>query len=282
MTEDGGTQMQEFDAELTCGSSRSRTGRRDTVRRECGHGGSPHAHGTRAAYVSDRCGCTRCRAANRAAEEHRTTAITVGQWHPYADAPTVREHLQRLRHNGFGVERIAQLANVSKATVQRLLSYPPDQKVQPRRVRAATAKRLLALPVTNEVGSPRGLVAAGATRRQIDTLTMAGHSLPELALMIGRSPTSLRRSLSRRSVTNQTAMTVTALYQSLSQAGPAASRQIPSLTPPIPDALPVQTVPLHSHERRDAASPQVYCGTSRKSRRVALEYRGLSASVTIE
>ena len=106
--------------------SRLTTGRRDAVRRDCGHPGIPHAHGTRTAYVSDRCGCTRCRAANRAAEEHRTAAIAVGRWSPYADAQPVREHLERLRQEGLGIERIAGLSNVSRGTVRRLLSYSSE------------------------------------------------------------------------------------------------------------------------------------------------------------
>jgi hypothetical protein len=220
MVEDGGMRMEQYDGELTCGPSRPRAGRRDTVRRDCGHPGSPHAHGTRAAYVSDRCGCTRCRAANRAAEKHRTAAIAVGRWEPYADAQPVREHLERLRQQGLGIERIAHLSKVSKGTVRRLLSYSPEPEARPRRTRAATAKRLLALTVTTEEGSPRRLVAADATRERIDALTAAGYSLTELARMIGKPPTSLRRSLSRRSVTAHTAMAVKALYEALAQARP--------------------------------------------------------------
>src|ERR1700712_587149 len=107
-------------------ASRLTTGRRDTVRRDCGHPGSPHAHGTRTAYVSDRCGCTRCRAANRAAEEHRTAAIAVGRWNPYADAQPVRERLERLRQEGLRIERIARLSNVSRETVRRILSHTSE------------------------------------------------------------------------------------------------------------------------------------------------------------
>src|SRR6478752_7987021 len=125
--------MVEQREEELSGPTRRRTSRRDTVRRDCGHRGSPHAHGTRTAYVSDRCGCTRCRAANRAAETHRTAAIASGRWNPYADAQPVREHLERLRQEGLGIERIARLANVSRGTVRRLLSYPSEPGERPQR-----------------------------------------------------------------------------------------------------------------------------------------------------
>src|SRR6478609_1871719 len=171
--------------------SRLTAGRRDAIRRDCGHPGIPHAHGTRTAYVSDRCGCTRCRAANRAAETHRTAAIASGRWNPYADAQPVREHLERLRQEGLGIERIARLANVSRETVRRLLSYQPEPEARPHRIRTATAQRLLALNIKTEDGSPRRLVAADATRKRIDALSAAGHSLAELARAIGMPPTSL-------------------------------------------------------------------------------------------
>jgi len=53
----------------------------------------------------------------------------------------------------------------------------------------------------------------GATRERIDALTAVGHSLTELARVIGKPPTSV----SRRSVTAQTAISVEALYESLGQ-----------------------------------------------------------------
>src|SRR6478736_2120597 len=173
ITEDGGMRMEHHETEPV---SRLTPGRRDAVRRDCGHPGSPHTHGTRTAYVSDRCGCTRCRAANRAAEEHRIAAIAVGRWDPFANAQPVREHLEQLRQQGFGIERIVKLSNVSKGTVRRLLSYSSDPEAPPHRTRTETARRLLALPLTTVDGSRRRLVAADATRERIDVLTANGHS----------------------------------------------------------------------------------------------------------
>ena len=105
---------------------------------------------------------------------------------------------------------------MTPSTAKRTV-YSLDPEAPPHRTRAATARRLLALPLATENGSPRRLVAADATRERIDALTAAGHSLTELSRLIGKPPTSLRRSLSRRSVTVQTAMSVEALYESLGQ-----------------------------------------------------------------
>src|SRR6478736_9948301 len=191
MVVDGGMQIEQHEGS----ASRQPKGRRDTVRRDCRHPGSPHAHGTRRAYVSDRCGCTRCRAANRTAEEHRTAAIAVGQWNPYADAEPVREHLEHLRREGLGIERIARLSSVSRETVRRLLSYRPGHEARPHRLRISTANRLLGLLNAEEACSPRRLVIADSTRDRINALTAAGHTLTELSRMIGKSPSSLRLSL---------------------------------------------------------------------------------------
>jgi hypothetical protein len=108
---------------------------------------------------------------------------------------------------------------MTPSTAKRTV-YSLDPEAPPHRTRAATARRLLALPLATENGSPRRLVAADATRERIDALTAAGHSLTELTRVIGKPPTSLRRSLSRRSVTAQTAMSVEALHESLGQPWP--------------------------------------------------------------
>jgi hypothetical protein len=73
------------------GSDGAAMASRDKTGRDCRHIGFPHVHGTRAAYVSDRCGCTLCRAANRAAEQHRTTAKRLSRWEPYVDAEPTRD-----------------------------------------------------------------------------------------------------------------------------------------------------------------------------------------------
>jgi hypothetical protein len=120
---------------------------RDLIRRDCKHPGKPHAHGTRVAYVSDRCRCTRCRAANRATDRRRTDAITLGKWEPFIDSRPVRDHLLLMRKEGLGIDRIAQLTAVPRSTIQRILS--PDAK-RPERIRSGTAKRLMALGSTAE------------------------------------------------------------------------------------------------------------------------------------
>ena len=178
-------------------------------RRDCPHPDRPHRHGTRVAYVADGCRCTRCRAANRAAERNRTAALRVGCWEPYVDPGPARVRLKLLRENGVGLDQIAKITNTPKSTIRRLLREPD---FSPRRIRPETADRLMAVRPSPEHVAPRSQVDAGETLCRIEILVAAGHSIPELARALGKSTVSLRRTLDRRTVTAQTALSVSNLY----------------------------------------------------------------------
>ena len=178
-------------------------------RRDCAHPDRPHRHGTRVAYVADGCRCTPCRAANRAAERHRMAALRVGCWQPYVDPGPARVRLKLLRENGVGLDQIAKITNTPKSTIRRLLREP---EFSPRRIRPETADRLMAVRPSPEYVAPRSQVDAGETRCRIEILVAAGHSIPELARALGKSSVSLRRTLDRRTVTAQTALSVGNLY----------------------------------------------------------------------
>ena len=178
-------------------------------RRDCTHPDRPHRHGTRVAYVADGCRCTPCRAANRAAERRRTAALSVGCWRPYFDPGPARARLKLLRENGVGLDQIAKLSKTPRSTIRRLLRGP---EFSPRRIRPETADRLMAVRPSPEHVAPRSQVDAGETRCRIEILVEAGHSIPELARALGKSSVSLRRTLDRRTVTAQTALSVGNLY----------------------------------------------------------------------
>ena len=73
------------------------------VTRECTHPQACHQHGTRAAYVRDRCRCTDCTAANTAASRTATRERIYGR-QPYVDAGPVREHAL---HAGYPASQAA-------------------------------------------------------------------------------------------------------------------------------------------------------------------------------
>lgn len=119
---------------------------RDSIR-GCCHREAYHEHGTRRAYVADRCRCDACREANRRYAQIRAKAIAYGQWHPYVDAGPVREHLDRLRNAGIGIERLITLSGVGSGTVRRLIYGHRTTGLPAPRLRSVTADRLLSLHI---------------------------------------------------------------------------------------------------------------------------------------
>ena len=180
--------------------------------RDCVHPGAPHRHGTRVAYVTDRCRCMACRAANRDAERHRTAALRQGCWRPFVDAEPALEHLELLRRHGVGLDQIVKISRTPKATIRRVLREPA---AAPLRIRTETADRVLAIQLSPRHLAPRSKVDATETQSRIRALLDAGHTIPELARALGKSPVSLRRSLGRRTVTTHTATSVRDLYTSI-------------------------------------------------------------------
>ena len=180
--------------------------------RDCVHPGAPHRHGTRIAYVSDGCRCTPCRAANRAAERHRTASLRTGCWQPLVDARPARAHLKLLREHGVGLDQLVKISQTPKSTIRRLMQEPP---VAPARIRTDTAVRLTAIRLSPDHLAPRSQVDATETRARIETLLDMGHSIPDLAHALGKSPVSLRRTLARNRVTAHTARVVSTLFDRL-------------------------------------------------------------------
>jgi hypothetical protein len=200
--------------------ARSGSGKPSRPRRDCTHERSPHRHGTRVAYVKDRCRCPDCTAANTAASRNRYRQQAVGRWQPFTDAGEVREHVTALREAGIGVERIAQLTGLSLSHIRTLASARPDGSPTAGRVRPDTADRILAIQVGPDARARRSHVPALGTRRRLQALARLGWSLPLLAEQLGRRPTNLRRSMAGDTVTADTARTVAALYARLESTGP--------------------------------------------------------------
>jgi DNA-binding NarL/FixJ family response regulator len=185
------------------------------VRRDCTHPRARHVHGTRVAYVKDRCRCTDCTAANTAAGRAVHRAQTFGRWRPFVDAAPVREHIRALRAAGIGVEQIAMLAGISTSHVRELADPGRDGDPGIRRVRPQTAHQVLRIRIDQANRASRSHVVATGTHRRLQALIAVGWPHDELATRLGRSSASLRRSMLSDSVTAQTAQDVSDLYEQL-------------------------------------------------------------------
>lgn len=204
----------------------------------CQHPRAQHLHGTRAAYVKDRCRCGPCTAANTAASNTRHCDRAYGRWAPFVDAAPVRAHIRRLRAAGIGTDRIAALTGISPGHV-RALVYPTRTGGLPtQQVRPATARRLLALTTDRSNRAARSLVPATGTRRRLQALMATGLTLPQLADGLHRTPSNLRRTMTTGQVTAHTAADVARLYERLWDTSP-------------PHASDAERIAVQAH--RDAA-----------------------------
>lgn len=184
-------------------------------RRNCRHKRAHHVHGTRAAYVKDRCRCKRCTRANTADSRTSHRERTYGRWEPYVDAGPAREHILALREAGFGLRRIAQLADVSTTTLRAMIDPYPDGHDPRTKIRPETADAILAIRPERAARARYATVDPVGTRRRLQALVAIGWSLPQLAAHLGRTPTHLARTMGGIRVTIRTADQVRALYDQL-------------------------------------------------------------------
>lgn len=191
-------------------------------KRECRHRGQPHPHGQRVTYVKDRCRCPECTAANASSWRAAARAQTLGRPSPYVDVVPVREHIAILRRAGIGYDQIARLAHTStthireiNGAVQRSGGRPPI-----RRIRSRLAQRILDIaPVPANRAANNRIDATGA-RRRLQALVALGYPVPDLARQLRRSPATVRRLLTARTITAHMARCIDTLYEQLSNAPP--------------------------------------------------------------
>jgi hypothetical protein len=159
------------------------------VTRECSHPHARHRHGTRVAYVKDRCRCPDCTAANTAASRAANRERICGRWQPYLDARRVREHIATARAAGIGVERIACLAGISDSHVRGLAKEGVGASPGTRRVRPRTAARVLNIRIDAASRAPHTRVDATGTRRRLQVLVAIGWTTEDTWSTITRSST---------------------------------------------------------------------------------------------
>ncbi|MCU1675971.1 MAG: hypothetical protein JWM93_729 [Frankiales bacterium] len=197
--------------------------RAERVVRDCEHPNATHQHGTRVAYVRDRCRCVPCSEANRLEEAKRVKAIAFGRGAAYVDATGARQHVLALVAAGVGIKRIASLSGVAHSSIYKIAygqpanGRPPTATIRPETERAILAIALEAVEVAG--GS---VVSAVGTRRRIQALATNGWPGAQLAARLGRTRQSLSRVLTADAVTAATARAVADLYEELWDTAPPA------------------------------------------------------------
>lgn len=205
------------------------------VTRDCEHPGRPHQHGTRSAYVLDRCRCEDCTTANREGHRQRSRRKAVDQWNPdasqFVDGDIVRDHLRQLMASGMGWKRIASVASVGYSTVYPILygkhrddPLHPEHRPPRKQVSRVVAGKLLAVEVDLAGGA---LVEGVGTTRRLQALVAAGWSQSRLATPLGVTVQDINTLVHNHheQVTRSTADRVAALYERCWRGPqPAASR----------------------------------------------------------
>lgn len=209
----------------------------DRTPKPCLHKEADHQHGTRAAYVLDRCRCFPCSTANAEAETQRERQKAYGRYDKYVDAEPIRAHVLALGAQGMGLKRVAKAAGVSTGTLSKLVfgvyastgtgggrNGPGERVRQPsRRVLRTTAEKLLAVDVDLAAGVQ---VDATGTTRRVRALVALGWSQSKLADRLGiqRSNFHLANG-TRPKVLARTAKAVVDLYDELSMTLPPQGNQ---------------------------------------------------------
>lgn len=197
------------------------------IARECTHGGI-HEHGTRVAYVKDRCRCEDCTIAARVAEQKRRRARLYGIDAGLADAQPVRDHLDVLSQAGIGYKRASEIAGVSLTAVQTILYHHPDRPDAgpAKRVKRETAEKILAVqPLLEHVRDHTPVPSRGAARR-IQALVARGWSQAKLAERAGITDQRMAPLLTGTPANARTVRAINALYEELwDQAPPEVSHR---------------------------------------------------------
>ena len=187
----------------------------DRTPKPCLHPVARHQHGTSACYVLDKCRCWPCAKANTAVKAHRTRQQAYGRWQPYVDAQPTREHVEKLRAAGMGLNQIGKASGVAHGVLSKLI-YGERGMAPSKRIRWETAIRLQAVHADLGAMAARNFVDGTGTRRRVQALVALGWSQSQLAERLGKTATNFSRTCTADTpVRVETARAVAALYDRL-------------------------------------------------------------------
>lgn len=186
----------------------------DRIRRDCTCPIAKHEHGTRTAYVVDKCRCRPCTDASTKAEKTRTRQTAYGRYdHGRVDADPVREHMRYLMDNGISVKRMAAITGLALSTVGAILWGRHERKARPYpRVHKTTAHKILAIKPTMDNMAPGRNIDSTGTQRRLQALITIGWSQARLAKQLGMQPSNFGYLMNSDQCTVKRALDVRALY----------------------------------------------------------------------
>ena len=174
---------------------------------------SHRPHGTYVKFVVEKCRCGPCREAHRAYSRRRNRAIHRPDeaWVPYVPAGPARRHVQALMARGIGPKSIARISGVPHGAISKLLYGDYRGRRPSRRIRTATARKLLA--VTPEMATGAQNIDAGPTWALLNELIAKGWTRADLARRLGHKAPALQ--VGKTKVHASTARAVERLHREL-------------------------------------------------------------------
>lgn len=166
-------------------------------------------HGEYSCYTSRKCRCPKCMTGASRYAKNRTLSQATGRWQPWSDAQPVREHVEKLRASGIGIEAISVMAGVADTTVSGVIYDGRD------RVRTRVAEKILAVQPSLDALPDRVKVDSTGTRRRIQALIVIGWTPNSIASRLGFERQTIRKILNGTLVRASTARAVRVLYDQL-------------------------------------------------------------------
>jgi len=171
-------------------------------------------HGTLSGYQYHRCRCAQCREAKRAYESNYRRQQAYGTWQPLTDATPVRDHVRALMRAGIGWQRVAHLAGVQAAVIERIL-YEVSGRPTTRRVRHEHAAKILAVQPCRAHYSPGRLVDVTGSRRRIHALAAVGWPARYIAARYGLNANRISAITNQKYVQLHTAQDIARIYEEI-------------------------------------------------------------------
>ncbi|WP_314325473.1 hypothetical protein [Paenarthrobacter ilicis] len=184
------------------------------VKRDCQCKIANHVHGTRIAYVVDKCRCRACTDAATQAESTRAKQIAFGRYdNGRVDATEVRAHILALMEAGVSMKRLASLAGMSHSTVSAVVYGRTERgHTAYRRVHKDTAAKLLAIQPTLENMAPNRYIDSCGTIRRLQALVAIGWSQQRLGNQLGMNRSNFGAMMNADQCTVRRAIAVRNLY----------------------------------------------------------------------
>ena len=155
-------------------------------------------HGTRARYVSGKCKCPLCRAANCRYNRERDRLRKEGDVRNIVSAEAARDHIAKLAAEGIGYREVVASSGVAKSIVLAIKNGSRS------RIRANTERAILA--VEPKPQGDNSLIPAAPTWRILNELIGRGFSRAQLGRWLGYKHPSIQ--FNKHRIIAKTAMRV--------------------------------------------------------------------------